>query len=146
MNLKQISFSDNSDSDSEYNHNEAFASNDSNHIDFRLNLDDVKRPQLLLDNIRIPSSQDFSSFSSASSDVVMEGAEAPQAHLRDRVYPSLQLVAPAHEDIDDEANISDFEEEEMNPSQINNGMITSEEQAYAKKNEQPLDFFIMRND
>jgi len=50
MDLKQISFSENSDSESEYNLNDDAFANGASHIDFRLNIDEAKRPQLELDS------------------------------------------------------------------------------------------------
>ena len=68
----------------------------------------------------------------------MSGDQAPMNHLRHNIlsqekpfmfsYDIKKMVVPSLTIIEDEddANISDFEEEEYNPSTINNGMISEQ--------------------
>ncbi len=77
---------------------------------------------------------------------LLMGAEAPVAGQRDKVYMAANPFGFLNkEESDDDANISDLEEEESNPTMMNNGMISQQPEAYAKKNEAPADFFIVRN-
>mmetsp|Transcript_12340 Transcript_12340/g.19168 ORF Transcript_12340/g.19168 Transcript_12340/m.19168 type:complete len:188 (-) Transcript_12340:249-812(-) len=87
----------------------------------------------------------FDAFKKDSSQLMM-GSVAPNAGLRDKVYMSENPFGfLKNEESDDDANISDLEEEDSNPTMMNNGMISQQPEGFAKKNETPADFFIVRN-